>query len=119
MTNTFSEGRNKIIFRSQGQSLAGLLYLPAGFDSNKSYPTVIYSGPFNQVKEQTGDIYGRQLAQKGFVVLNFDHLGYGESEGEIRNYENAFIKIESIRDAISYLGTLPTVSSKLAQWPEP
>lgn len=39
----------------------------------------------------------------------FDHLGYGDSEGEIRNDEKAFIKIESIRDAVSFMGTLPFV----------
>lgn len=39
----------------------------------------------------------------------FDHVGYGDSEGEIRNNENSWIKIESIRDAISYMGTLPFV----------
>lgn len=109
MTTTLSEGKNKITFRSQGCSLSSYLYLPPGFDPTKAYPSVVYSGPFNQVKEQTGDIYGQELAQKGFVVLNFDHVGYGESEGQIRDYENSFIKIESIRDAISYLGTLSFV----------
>lgn len=43
------------------------------------------------------------------MTLVFDHLGYGESEGELRNNENSFVKIETIRDAISYLATLPFV----------
>jgi len=52
-------------------------------------------------------LYGKKFADKGHIFLAFDHLGYGDSEGEIRDNENAFIKMESIRDAISYLRTLP------------
>jgi len=102
-------GKNKISYLSQGYTLAANLYAPEGFDASGSYPTVLFSPPFNQIKEQTGAIYGRKLAEKGYVALVFDHIGYGDSEGEIRNYENANIKMESIRDGVSFLGTLPFV----------
>ena len=102
-------GENAITFRSQGCKLVANLYVPEGFKSDGLYPGVIFSPPFNQIKEQTGAVYGRHLAERGYVVLVFDHLGYGESEGEIRNNENAFIKIESIRDDISFMGTLSFV----------
>lgn len=98
-------GKNGVQFRSQGVKLAGNLYLPKGFDASLQYPTIVYSGPFNQVKEQMGAKYGEKLAAKGYIFLAFDHLGYGDSEGELRNNENPFIKMESIRDAISYLRT--------------
>ncbi|CAM2069215.1 Alpha/beta hydrolase [Sulfidibacter corallicola] len=102
-------GKNAITFTSQGCQLAAHLYTPEGFDETGSYPTVIFSPPFNQVKEQTGAVYGRHLAELGYVSLVFDHLGYGDSEGDIRNYEHAFTKMESIRDGVSFLGTLPFV----------
>ena len=57
----------------------------------------------------SGALYGRKFAAKGFVALSFDHVGYGDSEGEIRNFENPAVKMESIRDAISYLRSLPFV----------
>ncbi|NEP10013.1 MAG: alpha/beta hydrolase [Symploca sp. SIO2C1] len=103
-------GKNEISFKSQGYTLAANLYVPEGFDASGSYPSVIYSPPFNQVKEQSGAIYCRKLAERGYVALAFDHIGYGDSEGEIRNYENSFIKMESIRDGVSFLGTLPFVN---------
>ena len=52
------------------------------------------------------------------VALVFDHIGYGDSEGEIRNFENGFVKMER-RDGISFLGTLPFVDRNLGhlrQW---
>lgn len=108
-----TEGVNEIKFKAHGNhDLAAHLYTPVGFDATRTYPTVLFSGPFNQVKEQTGAIYGEKLADKGYVVLVFDHLGYGESQGEIRNYENPNTKMESIRDAVSFLNTLPYVNSE-------
>ena len=56
-----------------------------------------------------GAVYGEKMAALGYVFLSFDHFGYGDSEGELRDNENPFVKMESIRDAISYLGTLPFV----------
>ncbi|GAA5316363.1 MAG: alpha/beta hydrolase [Candidatus Pelagadaptatus aseana] len=111
---TLKAGINEIAFASKTVAgdlmLAGLLFLPEGFDPAQKYPAVIFSPPFNQVKEQTGTVYGRHLAQKGYITLVFDHAGYGDSEGQIRNNENAFVKMESIRDAISYLGSLPFIN---------
>ena len=108
-TMSIQSGSNTVNFKSQGHSLAGLLFVPDNFDAAKAYPTVVISSAFNQVKEQTGAVYGKKLAQQGYVVLSFDHLGYGDSEGAIRNNENPFWKMEGIRDAVSYLGTLPFV----------
>lgn len=108
-TATLTAGKNDVTFRSQGYNLAGNLYTPETFDATQQYPTVIYSPPFNQVKEQSGAVYARKLAARGYVVLVFDHLGYGDSEGEIRNFEHAQWKMEGIRDGVSYLRTLPFV----------
>ena len=74
-TTDLSAGLNTIAFESQGHDLAAHLYTPEGFDTSLSYPAVIFSPPFNQVKEQTGAVYGRKLAESGYVTLVFDHLG--------------------------------------------
>ena len=102
-------GKNDITFKSQGLKLSAHLYTPEGFDPNGRYPAIVFSSAFNQVKEQTGAVYGPLLAKRGYVTIVFDHIGYGDSEGEIRNNENAFVKIESIRDAVSFMGTLTFV----------
>lgn len=102
-------GTNKVTFKSQGVNLAGLLFTPEDFDTEKKYPTVIFSGPFNQIKEQMGSNYGREFANRGYIFLSFDHFGYGDSEGDKRNNEKFDWKAEGIRDAVSYLRKLPFV----------
>ena len=109
--NNFKSGTNKVQFRSQGFLLAGLLFTPENFDPAKQYPTVVFSGPVLQVKEQMGTNYGEAFAKNGYIFLSFDHIGHGDSEGEAP-HENGFLKIESIRDAISYLNTLDFVDKE-------
>ncbi len=106
---SLTSGKNNITFKSQGLNLAAHLYTPEGFNKAGSYPAIVFSSAFNQVKEQTGAVYGPRLAELGYVTIVFDHIGYGDSEGELRNNENPFVKMESIRDAISFMGTLPFV----------
>ncbi len=100
-------GQNKIQFISKTMGgnlkLSGLLFVPDDFDETQKYPTIVFTGPFNQIKEQMGAFYGRKLAKKGYIFLAFDHQGYGESEGQIRNYEYFPSKIEGIHDAVSFL----------------
>jgi len=102
-------GVNTVNFKSQGYNLSGMLFVPEGFDASSRYPAIVITSAFNQIKEQTGAVYGKKLAQQGFVVLSFDHLGYGSSEGPVRNNENPFWKMEGVRDAVSFMGTLPFV----------
>jgi len=96
-------GTNKVVFPSEGLKLAGLLFLPEGFNSAKKYPTVIMTTPFNQVKEQTGSVYGKKLAAQGYAAFVIDHRGYGESEGRLRSYMYTPAILESLSDAISFL----------------
>jgi ribA/ribD-fused uncharacterized protein len=107
-----TSGVNKISFRSGTVQLAGLLFTPENFDSSKKYPTVVFSGPFNQVKEQMGSNYGREMSSRGYVFLSFDHIGYGDSEGKVRNNEKYEWKAEGIRDAVSYLNILEFVDNE-------
>ena len=105
--DTLETGDNIVTFVSKTMGgdlkLAGLLFLPEGFDPSRQYPSVVLSGAFNQVKEQTCAVYGRKFAQQGYVALSFDHQGYGDSEGCIRRYEYTPARIEGIQDAVSFL----------------
>ncbi len=65
-------GKNNVTFKSQGVNLSGLLFTPENFDTSKKYPTIVFSGPFNQVKEQMETYYRQnQLEEKGIPSVEW------------------------------------------------
>jgi fermentation-respiration switch protein FrsA (DUF1100 family) len=102
----------KITFKNIAWDNAGILQFPEGFDQNKKYPTIVTMHPIGSCKEQTaGNIYGKALAEAGFVVLNFDASFQGESGGTPRYIENPFHRTDDVRYAIDYLETLPYIDA--------
>lgn len=102
-------GKNKVSFISEGTRVAGHLFVPKGYNKKGNYRAIVVITPASGVKEQTAGIYAEKLAKKGFVTLAFDHRTYGESGGMPRGMENAPMKVEDIKSAISFIGTVPGV----------
>lgn len=94
-----------------GITLAADLHLPAGFDQNKQYPTIVVAHPGGGVKEQASGLYARKLAEQGFLAIAFDASFQGESTGMPRQLENPYIRTEDISAVIDYLTTLPHVDA--------
>jgi fermentation-respiration switch protein FrsA (DUF1100 family) len=105
-------GKNIVAFKSEGVKVAGHLYLPANFDAKGKYPAIVVVCPASGVKEQTAGIYAEQLSKKGYIALAFDHRTFGESEGEPRAMENAPMKVEDIKNAVSFLASIPATNRK-------
>ncbi|MFS4469888.1 alpha/beta hydrolase [Chryseobacterium sp. T20] len=102
----------KITFKNVAWENAGILQFPNDFDENKQYPTVVTMHPIGSCKEQTaGNVYGKALAEAGFVVLTFDASFQGESGGTPRYIENPYQRTDDVRYAIDYLETLPYVDA--------
>ena len=100
-------------YRNLGWDTAADLYLPADFDSRKHYPAIVSTHPIGSCKEQTsGNVYGKGLAEAGFVVLAFDASFQGQSGGEPRFIEDPAIRVSDIRFAIDYLQSLPYVDAE-------
>ena len=104
--------KNSISFSSEGVKVVGNLILPESHKEGQKLPAVVVVTPAGGVKEQTAGIYAQKLADKGFITLAFDHRTFGESEGEPRIYENPYMKVEDIKNAVSFLGTLPEVDKE-------
>ncbi|HBO4336425.1 TPA: alpha/beta hydrolase [Pseudomonas aeruginosa] len=92
-----------------GITLAADLHLPAGFDQNKQYPTIVVAHPGGGVKEQASGLYARKLAEQGFLAIAFDASFQGESTGMPRQLENPYIRTEDISAVIDYLTTITYV----------
>ncbi|GJM61859.1 alpha/beta hydrolase [Persicobacter diffluens] len=101
----------KVKFNSEGLNLVGNLYYPADYQEGKAYPTIVVSGSWTTVKEQMAALYAEKFAEKGFITLAFDFRNYGESEGQPRFWENPTMKVQDIKNAVSFLETLPQVDN--------
>lgn len=101
-----------ITFRNSDMywDIAATLQFPPGFDKGKKYPAIISAHPIGSCKEQTsGNVYGKALAEAGFVVIAFDRSTQGASGGEPRYIEDPTLAVEDFRHVVDYLVTLPYV----------
>lgn len=106
----------KITFKSQGSSIAGLLYTPENFNENNKYPAIVLCHGFAGFKEVLLPAYAEAFAKAGYIVLNFDYRGFGESEGE-RGRLVPKLQIEDIHAATGYVASLNFVdSAKIGLW---
>ncbi|WP_410221128.1 alpha/beta hydrolase [Pedobacter sp.] len=96
-----------IKFKHKNWEVAGILQFPKDFDETKKYPAIVCAHPISSCKNQTsGNIYGKALAEAGFVTLAFDASHQGESGGEPRFLEDPATRVEDFRCAADYLTTL-------------
>lgn len=86
------------------------IHFPPIFDDAKKYPAVVSGHPIGSCKEQTsGNIYGKAMAEAGFVVLAFDASFQGASGGAPRFVENPEFRVSDFRYVVDYTQTLPYV----------
>ncbi|WP_312921901.1 alpha/beta hydrolase [Empedobacter brevis] len=99
-------------FKHKNWEIAAILQFPQNFDENKQYPAIVCAHPISSCKNQTsGQIYGKALADAGFITLAFDASHQGESGGEPRFLEDPATRVEDFRCAVDYLTTLPYVNN--------
>lgn len=99
----------KVNFKNSDYEMSGILFLPENFEESNKYPAIVISAPAGAVKEQSPSLYGRKMAEKGFICIVFDTSHQGESGGMPRQLENPSDRIEDIRCAVDYLVTLPYI----------
>lgn len=110
----------KVSFRNADMAwdMAAFILLPDGFDAAKRYPTMVSVHPFGSCKEQTSSaVYGKALAELGYVVIAFDASFQGESGGMPRYVEDPTQRVEDISRVIDYAVTLPYVDeNRIGGW---
>nr|WP_315247429.1 alpha/beta hydrolase [uncultured Flavobacterium sp.] len=100
-------------FKNKTWKVAGILQFPKDFDQTKKYPAIVCAHPISSCKDQTaGNIYGKALAEAGFITLAFDASHQGESDGEPRFLEDPAARVEDFRCAADFLTTLNYVDEK-------
>lgn len=98
----------KVSFTSNGETMAGVLHLPADHDGRK-LAGILVTGSWTTVKEQMARNYAEELARQGYAALTFDFRNFGESGGAPRAYESPAAKVEDFKAAAQFLQTLPEI----------
>lgn len=92
--------------------IAADLYLPPSFDASKTHAAIVSAHPIGSCKEQTsGNVYGKRLAQAGYVVIAFDASFQGASGGTPRRLEDPGQRVEDFRRVTDYLTTLDYIDA--------
>lgn len=107
--NDYKAGMNRVEFKSEGEKIAGTLFLPANYKKGDKLAAVIVTGSWTSVKEQMSGLYARELAKHALATLAFDPRFWGESGGTPRFLESPQAKIQDIKNAVSFLQTLPMI----------
>ncbi len=93
--------------------MAADIHLPADFDAQQSYPTIVVAHPIGSCKEQTaGNVYAPALAEAGYVAIAFDASFQGASGGEPRFLEVPAQRVEDFSRVVDYAVTLPYVDAE-------
>jgi len=105
-----------VSFFSEGTRMEGDLFLPSDLKSAERRPAVVLCHGFTGVRSMILGDYAKVFAAAGLIALTFDYRGYGGSEGTRRRLI-PLEQIDDIRNAISYVETLPEVDpARIGLW---
>lgn len=95
--------QQKVRFQSEDSFIVGSLFTPPDYRIDRKWPAVVLGGSLTAVKEQMGGVYAAELAKRGYIALSIDYRNYGESGGELRQYEDPEAKAVDWASSISWL----------------
>lgn len=93
----------KVTFLSRNFKIAGHFYPPVSSSTDRAGAAIVIAHPWTSIKEQSPANYARVFTQAGFTCLTYDAAYQGESEGEPRNLEDPYQRVEDIKCAVTYL----------------
>ncbi|OGA66952.1 MAG: alpha/beta hydrolase [Betaproteobacteria bacterium RIFCSPLOWO2_12_FULL_68_20] len=99
----------RVAFRSDGLTLAGVLHRPAGNGRRAAFMVLHGFGSNKDSSTATGT--AKLFAAMGYAALRFDMRGCGESEGE-RGRVICLEQVEDAKSAVSYLASRPDIDAK-------
>ena len=111
----------KIIFESDGKKVSGMINIPQGGISNKLPAIVMVRGYADKGEYYVGSGSWKMadyLAERGYVTVSLDFLGYAESDAETEDVlEARFEKAITLIDFIEAVKNIDFVdSNKIGIW---
>ncbi|HML14928.1 MAG TPA: alpha/beta fold hydrolase [Xanthobacteraceae bacterium] len=97
-----------VTFYSEGVKLAGDVYLPQDIKPGERRAGVVLCHGYTGVRNIYLPDNARVLAEAGYVVLNFDYKGWGDSEGA-KTRLAPYSRVADVQAALSFLSAHPQV----------
>lgn len=102
------------LLTADGVTLRGRLDLPSG---TGPHPAVLMAHGFSATVAMRLDGFADAFAAAGFVVLAYDHRGFGRSGGEPRSYVDPWRQTFDALGALAWLGAQSEVdAARVALW---
>lgn len=107
--------REDIAFTSGGVRCAAWLYRPP--NASGAAPCVVLGHGFSATRSERLDAFAERFAAAGLAALCFDYRGFGDSEGEPRQFVSIRGQLEDWRAAVAVARALDVVEPNLiALW---
>ncbi|MEL0143899.1 MAG: alpha/beta fold hydrolase [Alphaproteobacteria bacterium] len=102
----------KVSFKSDGLTLAGVVHTPADLAPGSERPAFLVLHGFGTGKDgSTPEILANMLCDWGYVAMRFDFRGCGDSEGEpARVY--CLDQVEDVKNAVTWFAEQPFVDGE-------
>jgi fermentation-respiration switch protein FrsA (DUF1100 family) len=94
----------------RGVTLAGDLYLPDDLASGEKRAGIVLCHGYTGVRNIYLPDNARALTEAGYVVLNFDYKGWGDSEGP-KTRLAPYSRIADVQAALTFLAAQPEVAA--------
>jgi dipeptidyl aminopeptidase/acylaminoacyl peptidase len=98
-------------FYSEGVKLAGDLFLPEDLAPGERRAAIVLCHGYTGVRNIYLPDNARVLAAAGYVVLNFDYKGWGDSDGP-KTRLAPYSRVADVQAALSFLGAQPEVDAE-------
>jgi uncharacterized protein len=97
-----------VSFYSEGTKLAGDVYLPEDIKPGERRAGIVLCHGYTGVRNIYLPDNARVLAEAGYVVLNFDYKGWGDSEGP-KTRLAPYSRVADVQAALSFLSAHPQI----------
>jgi len=102
--------RKPVTFYSEGVKLAGDVYLPDDLARGDERAGIVLCHGYTGVRNIYLPDNARVLNEAGYVVLNFDYKGWGESEGP-KTRLAPYGRVADVQAALTFLAAQPEVEA--------
>jgi uncharacterized protein len=97
-----------VTFYSEGVKLAGDVFVPADLKPGERRAGIVLCHGYTGVRNIYLPDNARVLAEAGYVVLNFDYKGWGDSDGP-KTRLAPYSRVADVQAALSFLSAQPEV----------